>query len=239
RPRSDMSLLRRGLKPTLIAAAAWFSVPTLSDAGAIVDYGFSGASAVLNGQPVFISGLVGVALVAELYAQIQLTVLRSFAGLYTVPFTGDLSPVPPETFVATRGNEILTIGYANDLSLTSVAITGGFGTVVATATTGTAVIVGTSIGYTFSNGASTTINGVLEQISGSFEFDPLTQIEWEAMIQLIGPAPYAGSCFFSTQLAPPGNTIYANCPQLGGITRFNFENDLSTIADPLVNISFL
>jgi hypothetical protein len=240
-PRSFISRFRRGLKLTPVAVAAWLSEPTISAAGAIIDYGFSNdASAVLAGQPVSISGLVGlVPAVGEVFAQIQLTGLSPFAGLYTVP-AGELLPVPPGTFFAggTIGN--LTIGYANDLSLTSVAITRGSGTVSATAVTGTAVVVGSSVTYTFSPGSSVVINGVSEAISGFFDFDPLTHIEWESEIQLTGPAPYAGNCFSSTQLVG-ARFIDTNCPQLGTFfqTQFFFANDLSsTAAAPLALVSF-
>ena len=235
--------LRGGLKLALVAAAAWFSAPTISDAGAIVDYGFSDdASAVLAGQPVSISGLVSlVPVLGEVYAQIQLTGVSPFAGLYGVPFTGNPLPVPPQTFIA-GGFGTLAIGYAGDLSLTSVAITRGSSTVSATAVTGTAVVVGSSVTYTFSPGSSVVINGVLEAISGFFDFDPLTHIEWESEIQLTGPAPYAGSCVSSTQLAG-ARFIDTNCPQLQMDTffqtQFFFANDLSsTAAAPLALVSF-
>ena len=241
RPRSYMAPLRCGLKLALVAVVAWFSEPTISDAGAIVHYGFSDdASAVLAGQPVSISGLVGlVPALGEVYAQIQLTGVSPFAGLYTVPATGDLLPVPPQTFIA-GGFGTLAIGYASDLSLTSVAITRGSGTVSATAVTGTAVVVGSSVTYTFSPGSSVVINGVSEAISGFFDFDPLTHIEWEFEIQLTGPAPYAGNCFSSTQLVG-ARFIDTNCPQLGTFfqTQFFFANDLSsTAAGPLASVSF-
>jgi hypothetical protein len=84
--------------------------------------------------------------------------------------------------------------------------------------TGTAVVVGSSVTYTFSPGSSVVINGVLEAISSFFDFDPLTHIEWESEIQLTGPAPYAGNCFSSTQLVG-ARFIDTNCPQLGAFFR--------------------
>jgi hypothetical protein len=232
RPRYYASPLRRGLKLTLVVATAWFATPEVCGAEPI-DYGFSGASAVLGGQPVSITGLVSVALGSELYASIQVLGV----GTFTVPFNGNLQATQPGTFTA--GN--LVIHYANDLSLTSVAITDGSGAVVVSdlAPKGTAVIIGGAEQYTFAR-ASAVINGVSEGISGFFDFDPLTNIEWESEIQLTGPAPYAGGCFSSTLLAN-ADAIYALCPQFGslGFARFHFANDLSaTTADPLADFSF-
>jgi hypothetical protein len=218
RPRSYRSRLRRGLKLALVAATAWFATPEICGANPI-DYGFSGASAVLGGQPVSITGVASVVPedASVLYANIQLTSPTSqFAGLYTVPFTNNLVPTPPGTFTVGR----LVIHYSNDLSLTGVEINDGFGHIEASdsAPTGSAIVVGGALRYTFSPGSSVVINGVRESISGFFDFDPLLDIEYDAEMLLTGPAPYAGSCHLDTNLAGPDVIYAAGCPQGGSFS---------------------
>ena len=60
------------LKLALIASA-WLAAPVIAEAGAITDYSFANASAVLNGQPVTISGLVTDSFIGELSASVQLS----------------------------------------------------------------------------------------------------------------------------------------------------------------------
>jgi hypothetical protein len=158
-----------------------------------------------------------------LSASISVTGFGTQFGTFTLPFDASGYPTPANTF--TVGN--LVIHYANDLSLTSVSI----GSVTSTMTSGSAVVVGGSSGWTFVN-ASASFNGVTEAISGNSEFDPLTNIQWTVGMQLTGPAPYAGDCFGSTDTNGP-RVVLAHCP-MSSVEAFQFANDLVPgVADPL------
>jgi hypothetical protein len=238
--RSTTIGLLRGLRLTLATAAtAWLSAPTVSHAGFIVDYVFSNASAVLDGAPVSITGFVSMvpSLQAELRADIQITGPTPYAGLYQNKDYLDLPQLDylGEPNLVKAGN--LQIRFANNLSsssdpLVSVEIVTGSGAVVASDPTGAAVVTGGSIGYVFSN-ASAVLNGVPQSYSGGFEFDPLTHVEWDAQIQVTGPAPNAGLCFLDTEQAV-ADAVFAICPWFGQIgqpsTVFHFANDLSSSA---------
>jgi hypothetical protein len=239
--RSTTIGLLRGLRLTLATAATvWLSAPTVSHAGMIVDYVFSNASAVLNGAPVSITGFVSMvpALHSELRADIQITGPTPYAGLYQNTAYLELPQLLDylgEPNLVEAGN--LQIRFANNLSsfsndpLASVEIVTGSGAVVASdaAPTGGAVVTGGSIGYVFSN-ASAVLNGVPLSYSGFFEFDPLTHVEWEALIQVMGPAPYAGTCFLDTERAL-ADLVDAMCPGFSQyLTQFHFANDLSSFA---------
>ena len=247
--RAAIGLLR-GLRLTFAAAAtAWLATPTICHA--IIDYEFSNATTVLNGVPESISGLVSFCCSGtEPYAVIQLTGAAPYGGLYSIfppgYFTGR-----SDTFLAEGSGGTLQIRFANDLSfgtdpLASVEITRPGGSVVTDAApTGVAVAVATPILYVFSN-ASTVLNGTPESITGGFTYDPLTLVEYPMpsfsdpvlpAITFTGPPPYAGSCFFDTELTS-SNSISASCPPsfiMG--TVFSFAHPLSTTADPLVRVN--
>jgi hypothetical protein len=112
---------------------------------------------------------------SQWYAKIQLTGAAPYAGLYSLT---NFLPLGKSDFVFAGG---LGIRFANNLSfaadpLASVEING----VTAAAPTGAAVAIATPIDYVFSN-ASAVFNGAPESITGSFEFDPLTLIEYDAL----------------------------------------------------------
>jgi hypothetical protein len=98
------------LKLALIASAAWFT-PVTAEAGSITDYGFSNASAVLNGQPVTITGLVTDSFNGELSANVQVNGFGTVIT-YTLPFTDAGFQTPANTFII--GN--LVIHYANAIA---------------------------------------------------------------------------------------------------------------------------
>jgi hypothetical protein len=216
------------LKLALLASAVWFALPATAGAGAITDYSFANASAVINGQQETITGSVTATLDGELSANISVSGFGIQFGAFTLPFDESPRPRPANTFIV--GN--LVIHYANDLSLTSVSI----GSLTSSSASGSAVVVGGSSGFHFVD-ASAAFNGVTEQISGSFEIDASNGIQWVVLAQLTGPAPYAGSCSTSTELTD-ARTVYGNCAQLFGNldvqTQFHFANDLLPgTADPL------
>jgi hypothetical protein len=243
-----------GLRLTFAAAAAaWLATSTICHPE-VIDYEFSNATTVLNGVPETISGLVSFCCGgSEPYAVIQLAGAAPYAGLY---FAGVASPLCSASCIDSTGGSdtflafgfgtpfgTLRIRFANDLSfatdpLASVEIGG----VTDAAPTGVAVAVATPIHYVFSN-ASTVLNGTPESITGGFTYDPLTLVEYpipdgfSPPISFTGPPPYAGSCFFDTELIPPGNAIQATCPPFVGNTSFQFAHPLSSTADPLVFVS--
>ena len=237
--RSTTIGLLRGLRLTLATAAtAWLSAPTVSHAGFIVDYVFSNASAVLDGAPVSITGFFSMvpSLQAELRADIQISGPTRYAGLYQNKGYLDLPQLDylGEPNLVKAGN--LQIRFANNLSsssdpLVSVEIVTGSGAVVASDPTGAAVVTGGSLDYV---NASAVLNGVPVSYSGGFEFDPLTHVEWDAQIQVTGPAPNAGLCFLDTEQAV-ADAVFAICPWFGqNFTEFHFANDLSSsVADRL------
>jgi hypothetical protein len=179
---------------------------------------------VLNGQPVTITGLVTDSINGELSANVQVNGFGTVTT-YTLPFTDAGFQTPANTFII--GNLVIHYANDNDLSLTSVSI----GSSTSSTTSGSAVVVGGSSTWTFAN-ASASFNGVTEAISGFFDVDPLTNIQWTVDMQLTGPAPYAGACFGSTDLNGP-RMVLAHCP-MSVVEAFQFANDLVPgVADPL------
>jgi hypothetical protein len=242
--RSAIGLLR-GLRLTFAAVAtAWLATPTICHAE-VIDYRFSNATTVLNGVPETINGLVSFCCSGEEpYAVIQLTGAAPYAGLYYAGVaSGCTSCVDStggsDTFLA-FGPGTLRIRFANDLSfgtdpLASVEING----VTDAAPTGVAVAVATPIHYVFEN-ASTVLRGTPESITGGFTFDPLTLVEYPIPDGFSPPISFTGapeSCFFDTELMPPGNHIAAECPESIIGTTFQFAHLLSSTADPLVFVS--
>jgi hypothetical protein len=122
-------------------------------------------------------------------------------------------------------------GPAHSLALTSVEING----FTDNAPTGVATPNGLPLTYSFVK-AFTVLNGDLESITGDFGFDPLSDIQYAANINLTGPAPYAGNYFFDIELEGP-NFIYTD--RGGGIfLKISFANDLSSCADPLAGTTY-
>jgi hypothetical protein len=196
----------RGLGLTLaVVVAAWLAV--LTTARAQTDYVFSNASAVLNGTPVTITGLFTVDPTSEWYAQIQITGPSPYAGVYSCfvcndTGAGPLSPISRggDLIMASEGLNTLQISFSNN-SLASVGITGKGPPVTDAAPTGVIVPTGTPTDYVFSN-ASAVLNGTLETISGGFGFDPLTSIEYGALVGFTGPAS-SSEGFFDTEYVRP------------------------------------
>ena len=109
--------LLRGLGFTLVVAIGWLAAPAISRAE-VIDYVFSNASAVFNGTPESITGLVSIEsinpLPEEWFAEIQLTGPAPYAGLYSAGLTGNFSqPLPGFDLVRADG---LQIRFANNLS---------------------------------------------------------------------------------------------------------------------------
>src|ERR1700730_14476118 len=218
--RAAIGLLA-GLRLTFAAAAtAWLATPTICHAE-VIDYEFANATTVLNGVSESISGLVSFCCSGtEPYAVIQLTGAAPYAGLYSIFPPGDFTG-RSNTFLAEGSGGTLRIRFANDLSfgtdpLASVEITRPGGSVVTDAApTGVAVAVATPISYVFSN-ASTVLKGTPESITGGLTYDPLTLVEYPIPDGFSPPISFTGgpgSCFFDTELMPPGNHIAAECPQ--------------------------
>ena len=96
--------------------------------------------------------------------------------------------------------------------------------------------------------ASTTLNGVTEQITGSFGFDSESTVtgapgcctQHGTQFSLIGPAPYAGIYVHSLDGAA-ANEIIGDNPIMGlGIFLFiTFANDLSAADDPLKSVRWV
>ena len=223
--------VRRGVRFTMVAAIVWLAASTISRAERI-DYVFSNASAVLNGTPESITGLFTVdptPQAVEWYAKILLKGAAPYAGLYS--FTAFPLPLGEFDFVFAGG---LGIRFANNLSfaadpLASVEING----VIDAAPSGSAVAVATPIDYVFSN-ASAVLNGTPESITGFFEFDPLTLIEYSALINLTGSPPYAGLYISDANFTLSDFIAAAEGP--AGDLFINFSNNLSSTADPLATV---
>jgi len=121
--------------------------------------------------------------------------------------------------------------FTPNLSITSVVIDG----VTGTNPTGGAVEIGQALSYQLN--ASTVLNGKRESITGGFDFDPLTDIEWGALIQFTGPAPFAGLWPFDAEQLPVGDLVDLD---LNGwdLIQIKFANDLSYGTDPLASVRF-
>jgi hypothetical protein len=240
--------LQRSLGPTLVVAATtWLATLTAARAGPETDYVLSDVSAVFDGTPVSISGSFTIGAGEEWAAQIQLM----YSGFPPVPFATNyscntcggavLSPlsVSPGTAVAfgSDGSSI-QISLANSPStigstvpITSIAITGFGTTFTGTNLTGDASVVGNAPDYTFSN-ASTVLNGKREAISGYFTFDPLTDIEYIAMVNLGG---IGSGALDAEPQSPAGNVISVDFGGLN-LAQFSFANPLSFGDDPLTGV---
>jgi hypothetical protein len=227
-----------------IVAMAWFGAPTTARAyegPPVTDYVLPNASAVLNGTPISISGFYAAGGGGEWFASIQVT-----SSSIDSPYTGEYSwdyPYPTALglnplggpITVSDGSKILQISVGTDLSLASVAITSGGMTVTDSAPTGAVVVTGHSIDYSFVN-ASTVLNGVSEAITGGFTYDPLTDIEYMAQVQLVGPAPYAGLYPFDAEHLGGGAGM-----EFGAGTQpaqISFANKLSSDADPLAEVDW-
>ena len=129
---------------------------------------------------------------------------------------------------------MMPTGFPRLLRSTTIGLLRGLRLTLATAATvwlsaPTVSHAGPIVDYVFSN-ASAVLNGVPLSYSGFFEFDPLTHVEWEALIQVMGPAPYAGTCFLDTERAL-ADLVDAMCPGFSQyLTQFHFANDLSSFA---------
>jgi hypothetical protein len=241
--RPSRSRFLPGVKFTLVvAAAAWLAATTTARAQE-TDYVLSNVSAVLNGTPVSISGSFTVETGLGTYlANIQVTAppFSPYGGGYfwdTCPNGGVCDFVEsPNGVVAYSGPDgsgnSIEIGLAGG-SITSVAIKSDGTTVTDSAPTGAAVVVGRSVDYNFSSNASTVLNGKLESISGYFTFDPLTDIEYIAQIQLTGPAPYDYVYGFDTEREGPA-AIEAG---ISAEMQMVFANNLSLADDPLASVT--
>jgi hypothetical protein len=245
-PTDFRSRFRRGLTLTLVAVAAWLAAPTASRAS-VTDYAFSNAGAVLNGTPVSISGLFSVSenevpgFTVQFFSSIQVTGPAPYAGLYTCSGTSSpgTSPAVCSLTPILAPDEIVGVGFqirfADNLSsdadpLASVEING----VTDTAPTGAAVPIATPIDYEV-NG-STVLNGAHETISGDFEYDPLTLIQYRGgEISVTGPAPYAGQYQCDDTFPTNGRTI-VECVVIDFPPTFVFANDLGLAADPLASV---
>jgi len=230
RLRSRTTRRRCSLKLTLaVVGAAWIAASATSRA-AVIDYVFSNASAVFNGTPESITGIVSFdefspGLTQEWFAEIQLTGPAPYAGLYSAGLNGEFSiATDPDTFIAGR----LKIRFANNLSfspdpLASVEIGGVTGTTT-TATTGEAVAFATPITYDLSNVSTTVFNDTPEPITGFFIYDPLSRIQYSAVFS----TPLG---LFLNDIAPrfPKEVIAIRGP---GLLRLFLANDLSSTADP-------
>jgi hypothetical protein len=229
--RSRTIRLLRGLGlPLAVAAAAWLAAPATSRAGIQTDYVLSNVTAVFDGTPVSISGsfILGG---GEWRAQIQVTGPSPYAGFYSCSAcesNGILYPqFPTGANLAAGGLQMSFNGLGSGTNpvVTSVKING----VTGTDPTGVAVVTGRAIDYTFSN-ASAVLNGKSESITGYFTFDPLTDIEYIAILSLNGLAGYD---FDAEQLGT--SFIEVNGP-LGVVTQIVFANDLSFGTDPLAEV---
>jgi hypothetical protein len=101
--------------------------------------------------------------------------------------------------------------------------------------------------YGFVN-ASTTLNGVTEQITGSFGFDPESTVtgapgcctQLGTQFTLTGPPPYAGIYMHSFDGAPANQITGDNAAMGLGIFLFvTFANDLSAADDPLESVRWV
>lgn len=93
--------------------------------------------------------------------------------------------------------------------------------------------------------ASTTLNGVTEQITGSFGFDPESLpggaagccTQHATQFTLIGPAPYAGIYVHAIDGVPANQIIGDNFgPNPPAFLFITFANDLSAADDPLESV---
>jgi hypothetical protein len=76
------------------------------------------------------------------------------------------------------------------------------------------------------------LNGVSETITGNFGFDPLTDIEYGALIALVNQSGHTDlSCFFDAEPVGIGTVAEADCGR--GFIQFDFANKLASAPDLL------
>jgi hypothetical protein len=230
--------LRRGLQLTLaVGAIAWLAAAI--PARAQTDYTLSNVSAVFDGTPLSLSGSFTVQFGLEWLAKIQVTGSVLFGppitGEYSYGYSGSFinSPLSPASL--TGGDLVvggLHISFVNLFSanpvVTSITING----VTGDDPTGGAVQTGQAIYYNFSSDASAVLGGERESIKGYFGFDPLTDVEYGAEIDIAGPLHQHGGFLDAEPESRSGNVIELDFGRQD-LGRITFANKLSSGDDPL------